>query len=139
MATVGIITTVGTYEHFVPEWYASVEALNRQPDLVVVAAQDAQAVTDLIDDPRVQVIQPDQPFQFGEYLNHAVERCDTDWVAWLGVDDLYRPDAFDDIDGVDADVRVFGMRITDGREWLGHPFNTAYQHNPVPCGSPFRR
>ena len=139
MATLGIVTTVGTYEHFIPEWYESVRLLRRQPDSIVIAAQNAANVTEMLDDPRVQVVQPDRPFQFGTYLNHAVERCKTDWVAWLGVDDLYRLHAFDDIDQVEADIRVFGMRISDGREWLGHEFDRVRQLNPIPCGSPFRR
>lgn len=139
MDTIGIITTVGSYERFLPGWCDSIVGLNTQPDRVVVAAHNPTTVREHLRGFDAEVVHVEQEFQFGTYLNAAVERCDTDWVVWLGVDDRYRPHALDGLHGLAADVRVFGMRLSDGREWHGHPFDEIKQRNPVPCGSPFRR
>jgi hypothetical protein len=139
--TVGIITTVGTYEKFLPQWCISVRGLQRQPDQIVIAAQNPEAVTTITKKelPQATVLEIKEPFQFGTYLNYAVEACETEWISWIGVDDRYRPQALNGIDIIDVDIYTFGMRLTDGREWHGGDIDEALEHNPIPCGSPFRR
>lgn len=141
--TLGIVTTIWSYYDFLPGWCESVKALNRQPDKIVIAAHDAEQtfdiVKDLLDD--VTVVQVDEDFVISHYLNRAIEACDTDWIGWIGVDDRYRPHAFDGIDEVKSDLWVFGMRYQkDGREWrYRNDIHNCLHYNPIPPGSPFRR
>lgn len=139
--TVGVITTVGTYEQYVPHWATSVRGLRRQPDQVVIVAQDAPAVQAITakELPQATVLQAEADFQFATYLNQAVDACHTDWIAWIGVDDRYRPQALNGLDIIETDVYIYGMAISDGRTWRGDDLAKAPEHNPVPCGSPFRR
>lgn len=139
--TIGVITTVGTYERFVPQWAASVRGLQRKPDRIVIAAQDGPAVQAIIckELPEAHVIQPNSEFQFGTYLNKAIEACETDWIAWIGVDDRYWPHALNGLDIVETDIYIYGMRMPDSGVWHGSQVSEALEHNPAPCGSPFRR
>jgi len=138
--SIGIITTCGTYERFIPEWAASIHGLATQPDKIVIAAQDPDAVRVLIEDSPIHadIVTPGESFQFGTYLNHAVTHCDTDWIIWLGVDDLYHPTALDGLRESKADVRIYGMQYGKSIWRGGHP-RDCLQYNPAPCGSPFRR
>lgn len=139
--TVGIVTTVGTYEQFLPDWCRSVRGLQRKPDRVVIAAHDHETVQAITDKelPQAIVVPVDTEFQLATYLNEAVALCDTDWIAWIGVDDRYRPHALNGIDIVETDIYIYGMRIPDGREWVGGEIEKALEYNPAPCGSPFKR
>ena len=140
--TVGIITTVYSYERFLFDWSKSIRALERQPDKIVVAAHNAKKVVDIlaVELPQAIVVPISEDFTFSNYLNQAVEACDTDWVAWVGADDRYRPTAFNGIDDCTADIFAFGMRYSDGRVWVyNNDFHHCLNHNPVTCGSPFRR
>jgi hypothetical protein len=141
--TVGIITTLWSYYDFLPGWCESIKKLNRQPDRVVIAAHDAQKVLSIAKPilNTIEVVQVDESFNFSNYLNKAIETCDTDWVAWIGVDDRYRPHAFDEIDKIKSDILVFGMRYDDtGNEWhYRNDLHNCLHYDPVPCGSPFRR
>ena len=137
-STIGIITTVGTYERFVPEWAEQIAHLNTQPDRIVIAAQAPEKVQAGLRGLDAEVIEGPGEFQFGTYLNHAVARCATDWIVWLGVDDLYHRHALDGLRESKADARIYGMRF--GRNtWTGGQPQDCLQYNPVPCGSPFRR
>jgi len=138
--TIGIVTTCGTYERFIPQWAESVFRLTTKPDKIVIAAQNANAVKILIDDSPIHadIIQPDEPFQFGTYLNHAVSHCNTDWIVWLGIDDLFDPTALDDLPQLQSDVLIYAMEM-EGKPWAGGNPNDCLKYNPVPCGSPFRR
>lgn len=137
--TVGVIVPVGTYEDFLPGWVASVEALERKPDRIVVCAMNPVKARDYLDtDLDVEVIKGPGEWHFGNYLNHAVTHCDTDWITWIGADDRYLPHALNYLDDADFDVVMFGMRSND-LVWCGGEFRNAMFYNPVPCGSPFRR
>lgn len=139
--TIGIVTTVGTYEEFLPQWCASVRGLERKPDSVVIAAHRPEKVREIIERelPQAQIIPVEEEFSFGLYLNRAIEACETDWIAWIGADDRYWPHALNGLDIIEADVFIYGMRITTGGEWYGGDLGQALAYNPAPCGSPFRR
>lgn len=139
--TIGVITTVGTYERHVPEWCRSVRALMRKPDKIVITAQDYEKVRSITakELPQAIVIPGPGEFQFGTYLNTAIDACNTDWISWIGVDDRYRPQALTGIDIVDTDIYIYGMQIQNGPIWQGGDLERALQYNPAPCGSAFRR
>ena len=140
--TIGIVATVLSYYDFLPGWCESINALNRQPDKIVIAAHDAEQTAKVVKPfLNATVLQVDEDFSWGLYLNKAVEACETDWIAWIGVDDRYRPCALDGIDKVSADLVGFGMKYEkDGREWHYKGRIQDWPHyNPLPPGSPFRR
>lgn len=139
--TVGIITTCGTYENFLPGWARSIRGLQRQPDKIVIAASDPMAAHKKLQDERIEysIVPMNEPFQFGTYLNAAIDACNTDWIAWIGCDDRYRYNALNGIDIVDADIYVFGMQIAGSGQWRGGNVSDSLAHNPIPCGSPFQR
>lgn len=143
--TIGVVTTCHTYDHFIPDWSASVAELNRKPDEVLIACTKPQNVIPQID-PRlkgVTVISVPEPFGLGKYLNRAVQGLATDWVAWIGADDRYRPTAFDDLPLDTTDVIGFGMEWPNGTTTIpSAPTNERVlqvSDNPVLCGSLFRR
>lgn len=139
--TIGIVTTVGSYEKFLPGWCTSVRGLQRAPDRVVIAAHDADTVFGITEKelPGTQVVPVEREFHFAHYLNAAIAECDTDWIAWIGVDDRYWPHALNGIDIIETDIYVYGMRVTTGGVWHGSDIDKALDYNPAPCGSPFRR
>ena len=143
--TIGIVTTCHTYTEFIPAWSASVAELNRQPDEVLIACTNPADVIAALD-PRlhdVTVVSVPEPFMLSKYLNYAVQGIDTDWVAWIGCDDRYRPTAFDDLDLANSDVICFGMEWPNGCTTIPSAPTPqrvlSVSDNPVLCGSPFRR
>jgi hypothetical protein len=142
-STIGIVTTVWSYYDFLTGWCESIQALNRQPDKIVIAAHDANKVRGIVAPllSNATVVQVDEDFSWGYYLNRAVEACETDWIAWIGVDDRYRPCALDGIDCATVDIVGFGMKYEkDGRQWhYGGRIQDWPHYNPLPPGSPFRR
>jgi len=141
-ATIGVVTTVLSYYDFLPGWCESVNTLSRQPDKIVIAAHDAKRTAEVVM-PFLDatIVQVDEDFCWGFYLNKAVEACETDWISWIGVDDCYRPCALDGVDTAPADLVGFGMRYEkDGRQWHYAGRIEDWPHyNPLPPGSPFRR
>ena len=141
--SIGVVTTVGTYEEFLPGWCQSVRNLRRQPDRIVIAAHHPEKVHRILKAEHLTaaVIPVKEEFMLSRYLNKAISHCHTDWISWIGVDDRYRPCALDGLDNLtgEADVFIYGMQLADGRQWLGGELDQAIEYNPVPCGSPFRR
>jgi hypothetical protein len=143
--TIGIVTTCHTYEQFIPDWSASVAELNRKPDEVVIACTRPVNVIEHLD-PRLTnttIVRVPEPFGLGKYLNAAVQSLTTDWVAWIGADDRYRPHALDDLLLESSDVIGFGMQWPTGATTIpsqGSMTNIlSVSSNPVLCGSLFRR
>ena len=140
--TIGIVATVLSYYDFLPGWCESINNLRRQPDKIVIAAHDADQTAKVIEPfLSATVIQVDEDFSWGLYLNKAVDACKTDWIAWIGVDDRYRPCALNGIEDAPVDIVGFGMRYEkDGRQWhYGGRIEDWPHYNPLPPGSPFRR
>jgi hypothetical protein len=143
--SVGLVVCAGTgYLHHLPEWWASVQALTTQPDLVVIVTDDLAAASASVPAGASCLVTTGRtPFVFADWLNTGFAACDTDWIVWAGVDDRYYPHALDGIEGTDADVIAYGFRYTSGQTWTDGAFTgtaaDAAARNPVPCGSPVRR
>jgi hypothetical protein len=143
--SIGVVTTCHTYYQFLDRWCAGVRGLQTKPDQVVIAATDAVEVIKNVEGklPEYKVVECDEPFTLGGYLNAAVAACETDWVCWIGVDDRYRPQALNGIRFMDADVVGLGMQWPDGRVWMPQQRSAdevlAVTENLFPCGSAFRR
>jgi len=145
MPTVGIVTTVHTYEHFLERWAAGVRGLQDKPDRIVIVATNPDSVREKLQGKLdgFTVVQGQEPFGLGKYLNTAFHHCRTDIVAWVGVDDRYRPQALNGLRFMDADVMAMGMKYANGREWIPGDITAGdvlkVQENLVPCGSAFYR
>lgn len=139
--SIGIVTTVGTYEAHLPGWCASVRNLNTKPDRIVVAAHHPDKVRRILATEGITaaVVAVKEEFLLSRYLNRAIAACETDWIVWIGVDDRYRPVALDGLDSLQADILQYGIQIGGDRKWYGGKMSECDQYNPVACGSPFRR
>lgn len=141
--TLAVVTVCHSYFDFLPGWARSVAALDTEPDEIVIVTSDIERAVTAAGDvlPRLTVVRRDGPMQFGEWFNDAVSACSSEWVAWIGCDDRYRPHALDGIERDDADVVAFGMAY-DAGTWMPSPSAASIltlSGNEVPCGSPFRR
>lgn len=134
-----VVAASDAYAHHLPAWAESVRNLNTPPDEIVVAAE---SLPDL-DLPSWTYVPLDlSTLSFARLWNPAIAAASTDWVAWCGVDDTYRPHALDGIERDDADVVAFGLQYDTGQQWLPTVTNADVRRvdaNQVPCGSPFRR
>lgn len=141
--SIAVVTACHSYWEHLPGWAASVASLTTVPDTVVVATADADRAAAEIGDTLtdVQFVDCGDSMTLADLFNPAIAHADTDWVAWLGVDDRYRPHALDGIERDDADVVAFGMQYGD-RVWAPQPTVSGLLRltdNQVPCGSPMRR
>jgi hypothetical protein len=135
--TVGIVAVCYSYDEYILGWAESIKNLTTAPDKIVLVCATAPSELPIDVDVRVS----DEPFTFGGWLNLAVDACDTDWIVWVCVDDLYRPNALDGIAERTEDVIAFGMESSLG-VWLPvvSPESILEMNaNLIPCGSPFRR
>jgi hypothetical protein len=134
-----VVAASDAYAHHLPAWAESVKALTTQPDEIIVAAESLP----FLDLPTWTYVPLDMStVNFASIWNQAIAPARSDWVAWIGADDTYRPHALDDIEREDADVVAFGFQYDTGQQWLPQPTNAsvrAVDSNHVTCGSPFRR
>jgi hypothetical protein len=140
--TVGVVGVCHSYADKIPAWLNSVRGLNRKPDEIVLVLWD-QIDTDEMDLNGVKVVNWSGDFEYSNMMNLAVENCHTDWIAWIGVDDKYKPHALDRLDTCEADVLALGFEYDTGQVWMPTKTNPeqilSMQANMIPCGSPFRR
>lgn len=140
--TVGVVSICHGYPEKIPGWIESVRALNRKPDEIVLVLWD-QIILDDLDLDGIKVIGWSGDFEFSNMMNLAIENCKTDWIAWIGIDDRYRPHALDKIDTTQADVLALGFEYDTGQIWsptVTHAEEIlSMRANMIPCGSPFKR
>lgn len=141
-ASLGVVGVCHSYPHHIPGWLKSVRELNRKPDEIVLVLYNE------IDETQynlqgVKVIKWYKDFEYSNMMNLAFEACNTDWIAWIGIDDRYRPHALDKIDSCEADVLALGFQYDTGQIWNPTPTNAeqilSLHANMIPCGSPVRR
>jgi hypothetical protein len=140
--TVGIVGVCHGYPEKLNGWIHSIHQLNRKPDEVVLVLWTGIDRTDLNLD-GIKVVDWDSDFAYSDMMNLAVQNCDTDWIAWIGVDDRYRTHALDLIDNCAADVLALGFQYDTGQIWTPAKTNAdeilSMRANMIPCGSPFRK
>lgn len=140
--TVGVVSICHGYPEKIPGWIESVRALNRKPDEIVLVLWD-QIILDDLDLDGIKVIGWSGDFEFSNMMNLAIENCKTDWIAWIGIDDRYRPHALNKIDTTQADVLALGFEYDTGQIWsptVTHAEEIlSMRANMIPCGSPFKR
>lgn len=140
--TIGVVGICHGYPEKINGWIESVRNLNRKPDQIVLVLWD-QIIIDDLDLDGIKVIAWSKDFAYSNMMNLAIENCDTDWIAWIGIDDRYRPHALDLIDNCAADVLALGFQYDTGQIWTPAKTNAdeilSMRANMIPCGSPFRK
>lgn len=150
--SVAIVTvaTGGVYRSFLTEWSRAVRALERKPDEVVIVTDYMTLdVLEAMDRTGARVLQASQEVQHHPQvlINQAIAATSSDWVCKMDVDDIIYPHALNTLHTTDADVHMFGIRVTEpGKEdrvLPAFPIHTAdilsTFDNLVFSGSPFRR
>jgi hypothetical protein len=141
-STLGIVGICHSYPEKIAGWLDSIRALNRKPDEIVLVLWTG-IDTSLLDLNNLKVVFWDDDFAYSDMMNLAFENCKTDWISWIGIDDRYRPHAFDKIDSCTADVLALGFQYDTGQIWT--PANVTGEQilslfaNMLTCGSPVRR
>ena len=127
------------YDHL-PGWLASIEALERPADEVVVCAPEGAPLPDWVR----RVDPPRDTWAWAPGHNAAAFAATGDYIAHIGIDDRYYPHALTGCGDWTADVVVFGMDYDDSPGVFGAWIPPASviasgDHDYVPCGSPIRR
>ena len=137
------------YRQFVNRWWDSVVALERTPDQIVIVTDKASF--DFIQTSRpagydvaLKIVVMDNELTFHEYWDRAYRECDMDWIANLAIDDVFLPEALNDIDRADAEgceLVSDGCRFSDQpRIWKGY-WNPVemFDSMTMPGGAPMRK
>jgi hypothetical protein len=133
------------YGVFFPRWWQAISELSRQPDQVVITYHESNLAKVPESVPkeyknRVKLVVCES--EAGSvYPNLSVESCDTDWVAFCGLDDQVLPNAYDEIDNCrDSEILVSNLKLSDGSNFFGSwDIQRMKTENCVPCHSPFRK
>jgi len=147
MCSIGM-ETPDLFAQYVEPWWDAVRNVNRHPDKIVIAhyEPDTAGVTkrpDWWSADRLVTIPTEPGRPMNELMNSAFKTVDTDWIMWIGLDDLILPEAFDELDAaheVEADILVSGCLFTGGGQWMGR-WDTSMlrERPPIPSNSPIRR
>jgi hypothetical protein len=137
--SVGIVIACSSlYRHHLQPHLDSIMRLERKPDEITLVT-DGDFTAPMI----TRVVHMDLPWCLGDWYNAGVEATETEWVAWSGADDLYRPTALNSLDNATADVVCFGLHYSTGMNWLPQGITPEailkIETNLITCGSPFRR
>jgi hypothetical protein len=131
MTTISVVSAIwgSGYCQFVDRWWASVAALERTPDqVVVITDQDnfdlVQTRRPLGYDVPLKIVALDNESTFNDYWDAAFRECDMDWIATCCIDDVFVSEALNDIDRADeqgCEMVADGVRFTDqSRIWKGY-------------------
>lgn len=106
--TLGISSSLfGTgYSGFYPRWWAGIEALNKQPDAIVIAhdSQNKEEVLANIPERYKDITRTiELEGTYTDYRRVMQESQTTDWISVGDVDDQYLPGAFDELEQADSE------------------------------------
>jgi hypothetical protein len=104
--TIGVgVSLFGTaYNEFMPQWWAGVQSLNRQPDAIVIChdPQNNQYVKSLVPAKYKKITRRIQmEGEFADFMLAIQSKQTTDWISVCNVDDYYLPNAFDELEQAD--------------------------------------
>jgi hypothetical protein len=151
MTTISVVCAIWglEYRQFVNRWWDSVVSLERTPDQIVIVTDKAsfffiQTSRPAGYDVALKIVVMDDELKFHEYWDRAYRECDMDWIANLAIDDVFLPEALNDIDRADAEgceLVSDGCRFTDQpRIWKGY-WNPVemFDSMTMPGGAPMRK
>jgi len=93
------------YAEFLPRWWEGVQALERQPDEIVITydqANEDAVVNSVPEGYKPKLILAANFSTYAQYWNCAITALTTDWFSICNVDDKYFPQALNEIDEAEA-------------------------------------
>ncbi len=104
--TIGVgVSLFGTaYNEFMPQWWAGVQSLNRQPDAIVIChdPQNNEYVKSLVPAKYKKITRRiEMEGEFADFMLAIQSKQTTDWISVCNVDDYYLPSAFDELEQAD--------------------------------------
>jgi hypothetical protein len=131
MTTVSVVSVLfgERYRQFLPRWWDSLRNLERQPDQVVFITNAASF--DALHSMKpseygapIKIVVLDEGRTINEYWDLAFRECQMEWIAALSMDDVFLPEALNDIDRADdegCELIADGCRFSDqSRIWKGY-------------------
>lgn len=132
------------YAQFFERWQSGVETLARQPDEIVIVTDEANR--DIVDGYRLDVALQTHYLKAQDYRlwDYAIRQCSSDWVAICNIDDVFLPNALDQIDEADeagANLLVDSLRVKQTNHlWSGYwDANTIPHRFTMPGAEPMRK
>lgn len=92
------------YSEFLPRWWDGVASLQRQPNEIVIVTDQANAQAALESLRALPIPTRVIPFNgnnYAEFWNKAIAESTSDWIAICNVDDMFLPEALNQIDQAD--------------------------------------
>ena len=117
------------YRAHLPEWFASIDALEVKPVQIIVATLPDSV--SFLDGFPCEVAVCEHPTV--EWMtNAAATKAKTTWLSPCGIDDRYRPEAFNDLPDMADDVGVVsvGVITTNGQMIDARPGQNMLDGNP---------
>jgi hypothetical protein len=124
-----------SYERFLCQWLENIADLNTKPDKVVIAVESldfrlskkAKSV-----DCEIHLAPP--PYNMGKMRNFVINKCDTEWIFYLSIDDKVLPHAIDEFNDIietdDPDViMIKWYTIGLGKKKGTHTSVTPYENH----------
>ncbi len=141
-SSIGIVGICHGYESKIEGWIKSINSLNRKPDEVVLVL-NTDIDRENFDLNGIKVIDWSETYNFSLMLNAGFENCNCEYIAWIGIDDRYRPNALDKCKKIKADVVAFGLQVDNGDVWIPQNLSKEevlkLEQNVIPCGSLVRK
>jgi len=93
------------YGQFLPQWFAGVDSLERQPEEIVIVC-DEHNFPDVMNAATrfdIMTIKVEQHDNYSRYWNRAIELCSSKWLGICNADDYFLPEALNEIDKADQE------------------------------------
>lgn len=112
-----------------PEWFAAIDALEVKPSQVIVATLPDEV--HFLDEYPCEVAVCEHS-NIERMTNAAAAKAKTTWLSSCGIDDRYRPEAFNDLPDMADDVGVVsvGVITTSGMKVDARPGQNMLDGNP---------
>lgn len=151
MTTISVVSAIwgSGYGQFLDRWWHSVIALERQPDQIVIITDKDNSHLINMNAPSgygadFKLIVLDNDLSFNDYWDAAFRECNMNWIVTCCIDDVFMPEALNDIDRADAEgceLVADGVRFTDqARVWKGYWNAVEIFHSmTMPGAAPMRK
>jgi hypothetical protein len=151
MTTISVVSAIwgDRYRQFLPRWWDSVQALERQPEQVVIITDRrcfelAHSTKPFGYKVPTKILGLHDELTFNEYYDRAYQECEMEWLAICCIDDVFVPEALNDIDKADeagCEMVADGVKFTNqSRIWKGY-WNPSeiYRNMTMPGAAPMKK
>jgi hypothetical protein len=133
------------YARFIPDYWAGIESLERQPDQIVllIHEDDEAGLADSIPARYKSIVRIEWTRlpHSSRMINEQIRLIEADWVCFCGLDDVALPSAYNELDGLEnVEILVGNLQLSSGGEIRGqwNP-DELKRHNTLPNHSPYRK